>query len=114
MEKSKGYMVAPLDLSERQLLIYRVLYTRCNFDTMLVDMTVDQVISQIKIIDLSFKVVYNEIKKLQEFGYIELVKKASKGNAPIYKIINYNEIIGKPKGNQRETLSKKKKKKIII
>ena len=96
-------MVSPLDLTERQLLIYRVLYTRSNFDTMLVNITIDQVISEIKIIDLTYKIVYNEIKKLQQLGYIELVKKATKGNAPIYKIINYSEIIGKPKGNQRET-----------
>jgi len=101
-------MVSPLDLSERQLLIYRVLYARSNFDTMLVNMTVDQVISQIKIVDLSYKVVYSEIQKLQQLGYIELVKKASKGNAPIYKIASYNEIIGKPKGNQRETKRKPK------
>ena len=100
---NKGYMVSPLELSERQLLIYRVLYSKCNFDNMIIDITVDQIISNIKIVDLSYKVVYSDMQKLLKMGFLELVKKASKGNPPIYKIVNYSEIIGKLKENQRET-----------
>ncbi len=105
---NKGYMISPLELSERQLLIYRVLYSKCNFDNMIIDITVEQIISNIKIVDLSYKVVYSDMQKLLKMGFLELVKKASKGNPPIYKIVNYSEIIGKPKENQRETKRKLK------
>lgn len=101
-------MVSPLALTERQLLIYRVLYSKCNFDNMIIDITVDQIISNIKIVDLSYKVVYSDMQKLLKMGFLELVKKASKGNPPVYKIVNYSEIIGKPKENQRETKRKLK------
>ena len=107
MSKSlnKGYMVSPLVLSERQLLIYRVLYSKCNFDDMIVSITIEQIILNIKIIDLTFKAVYSDVQKLLKMGFLKLIKKASKGNPPIYKIVNYSEIIGKPKENQRETKS---------
>lgn len=105
---NKGYMVSPLELSERQLLIYNALYKKCNFENMLVDMTIDQIKINIKIVDLTNKVIYLDLKKMIDAGFIEQVRKKSKGNAPVYRLIKYNQISGKLKGSQREVKGKLK------
>lgn len=105
---NKGYMVSPLALTERQLLIYRALYSRCNFENMLVDMTIEQIKTSIKIVDLTDKVIYLDLKKMIEAGCIEQVKKKSKGNAPVYKLIKYEQISGKLKVSQGEVKGKLK------
>jgi len=75
---------------------------------MLVDMTIDQIRSSIKIVDLTEKVIYLDLKKMMDAGYIELIKKKSKGNAPIYRLIKYVEITGKLKVSQQEVKGKLK------
>lgn len=101
-------MVSPLELSERQLLIYNALYKKCNFENMLVDMTIEQIKRNITIVDLTDKVIYLDLNKMIKAGFIEVVKKKSKGNAPVYRLIKYNQISGKLTGNQREVNGKLK------
>lgn len=101
------YMISPMDLTERQLLIYNALYRRCNFANMEVSITVEGIITSIKIVDLTYKKVYSDIKLMEEKGYIQTIRKASKGTAPVYKIIKIEEL-----GYQRETKGCQKKTKI--
>jgi hypothetical protein len=85
-------MNAPLKLTERQLLIYFYLYRKCDFDNMEVKVTTSQITTGIKIIDLTDRIVNTELKKMIEAGFLKLVKKGSKGNFSIYKIIKTSEL----------------------
>ena len=86
------YMNAPLKLTERQLLIYFYLYKKCDFDSMEVKVTTSQIVTGVKIIELTDRIVNTELKKMIEAGFLKLVKKGSKGNFSIYKIIKTSEI----------------------
>ena len=86
------YMNAPLKLTERQLLIYFYLYKKCDFDSMEVKVTTSQISTGVKIIDLTDRIVNTELKKMIEAGFLKLVKKGSKGNFSIYKIIKTSEL----------------------
>ena len=88
-----NYMNAPLDLTERQLLIYFFMYRNCDFKNMEVKITTSQIKTGIKIIDLTDRVINSELKKMTEKKYLKLVKKGSKGNFSIYKIIKTNELL---------------------
>lgn len=98
-----GYIIAPMGLSERQILIYQKLYEKCNFQDMTVKYTIDQLACDIKIADIPVKTIYKNIQIMIKKGYLEVVKKASKGNAPTYKIIKISELTGEPKVNQERT-----------
>ena len=87
------YMNAPLKLTERQLLIYFYLYKKCDFDNMEVKVTTSQIVTGVKIIDLTDRIVNTELKKMIEAGFLKLVKKGSKGNFSIYQIIKTSEIM---------------------
>lgn len=84
------YMVIPMDLTEKQLLIYLQLYKRCNFRDMTVKCTLVQLANGIRIVNISTSSIYRNIKTMINKGYIELVKKASKGNAPVYRLVTIN------------------------
>ena len=86
------YMNAPLKLTERQLLIYFYLYKKCDFDSMEVKVTTSQIVTGVKIIALTDRIVNTELKKMIEAGFLKLVKKGSKGNFSIYKIIKTSEL----------------------
>lgn len=100
------YMISPMDLTERQLLIYNVLYRRCNFKNMEISMTIDSIANSIRIANLSYSMVYKDIKEMEKKGYIKLIKKASKGTAPIYKLIKIIEYQNKNKEYQSKTKTK--------
>lgn len=87
----EGYMISPLDLTERQMIIYFCLYKKCNFENMQVSYTTQQIITDVKIIDLSVRIVNAEIKELIKKGHLKLVKKGTKGNSSIYEIIKNTE-----------------------
>ena len=87
------YMNAPLKLTERQLLIYFYLYKKCDFDNMEVKVTTSQIVTGVKIIDLTDRIVNAELKKMIEAGFLKLIKKGSKGNFSIYQIIKTNEMM---------------------
>ena len=101
------YIISPMDLTERQLLIYNVLYRRCNFANMEVSITVEGIITSIKIVDLTYKKAYSDIKAMEKKGYIQTIRKASKGTAPVYKIVKIEELgyQKEAKGYQKATNS---------
>lgn len=103
MGYNSGYMVSPLGLTERQILIYQKLYEKCDFNDMTVKYTIDQLSCDIKIVDIPAKTIYKNIQIMIKNGYLEIVKKASKGNAPIYRITKITELKGEPKVNQGRT-----------
>ena len=88
-----NYINAPMQLTERQLLIYFYMYKKCDFKTMKVEITTSQIATGIKIIDLTERIINTELKKMIEAGFLKLVKKGSKGNFSIYKIIKTNEMM---------------------
>ena len=88
-----NYINAPMQLTERQLLIYFYMYKKCDFKTMKVEITTSQIATGIKIIDLTERIINTELKKMIEAGFIKLIKKGSKGNFSIYKIIKTNEMM---------------------
>ena len=87
-----NYINAPMQLTERQLLIYFYMYKKCDFKTMKVEITTSQIATGIKIIDLTERIINTELKKMIEAGFIKLIKKGSKGNFSIYQIIKTSEI----------------------
>lgn len=91
MEK---YMISPLDLTERQMIIYFCLYKKCNFENMQVSYTTQQIITDVKIIDLSVRIVNAEIKELIKKGHLKLLKKGTKGNSSVYEIVKNTEKTG--------------------
>jgi len=106
MANNIGYIVTPMGLTERQMLIYQKLYERCNFTDMTVKYTIEQLSCDIKITDIPIKTIYKNIQIMIKKGYLEVIKKASKGNAPIYRIISYNKLLektGEPKVSQERT-----------
>ena len=109
-----NYINAPMQLTERQLLIYFYMYKKCDFKTMKVEITTSQIATGIKIIDLTERIINTELKKMIEAGFIKLIKKGSKGNFSIYKIIKTNEmmatnayVIGNSKDSNPNTLEGK-------
>ena len=104
-----GYMIIPLGLTDEQEHIYIKLYKKCDFNSMTVKYTVDQLVKDSYTnLNLTTKKIRNIIKFLLDEGYIQEVKKGSKGNPTTYKIIaiqdlNDNKMItkGQLKGNQR-------------
>jgi len=106
MANNIGYIVAPMGLTERQILIYQKLYEKCNFADMTVKYTIEQLSCDIKITDIPIKTIYKNIQIMIEKGYLKVIQKASKGNAPIYRIIPLNELLekmGEPKVSQERT-----------
>lgn len=86
-----GYILAPLDLTERQLLIYYTMYKVADFSNMEVVITTGQIITSIKIIDLTERIVNADIKQMINKGYLKQIKRGNKGTPSTYKIIKINE-----------------------
>lgn len=108
-----GYIVIPMDLSERQALIYMQMYRKCNFQDMTVKYTLEQLSSDIRIADIPTITIYRDIKQMIAKGYLILVKKPSKGNPTVYRIVPFLELkCGKQKVSQEKTNGKPKSNKI--
>ena len=88
-----NYINAPLQLTERQLLIYFYMYKKCDFKSMEVKITTSQIKTGVKIIDLTDRIINAELKKMIEAGFLKLIKKGSKGNFSIYQIVKINEMM---------------------
>ena len=102
------YYIAPLDITERQEMIYRAIYKKVDFNTMESEYTYSQIIQDIKSIDISEKQLRNDIKKLIELEVLQVVKKGTKGKATIYKITILDKIRalnGQLKGTNRTLIN---------
>lgn len=89
----KRYMNCPLDLSERQTLIYKKLAERCNdYNNMTVYYTSEQLCADIKCIKLTPRIANSELKKMIQKGFIVVIKKGTKGNPTKYKIIKISNL----------------------
>ena len=87
------YMNCPLDLSERQTLIYKKLNERCtDYNNMTVLYTTDQLCADINCINLTPRIVNNELKKMIDKGFISVIKKGTKGNPTKYKITKISNL----------------------
>jgi len=98
------YMTAPLDVTIEELNIYTLLYKKADFNSWLVNYTLEQLaVDSHRKLDLSVKVVRRIVDKLISLEYIEVVRKGSKGNPTIYKIKTsaIYEDEGQLKGKQR-------------
>lgn len=88
-----GYMMIPMGLTFEQQHIYILLYSKCDFNTMTVKYTVGQLITDShKGFELTPMKVRNIIKFLTDNSYIEMVKRGTKGNPTIYKIIKIQQL----------------------
>lgn len=96
-------MVSPIGLTEKQLLIYQKLYEKCDFRDMTVKYTISQLSSDIKSVEIPEKTIYKNIQILIKKGYLLVISKASKGNAPTYKIVKIIDLQGEPKVSQERT-----------
>ena len=86
-----GYIIAPMGLSERQILIYQKLYEKCNFQDMTVKYTTEQLSCDIRIASIDKQAIGRELKKMQELGFIDVVKQGRSSHPTIFKIRKLNE-----------------------
>ncbi|MFQ7000597.1 MAG: hypothetical protein ACLRRH_04540 [Clostridium sp.] len=87
-----GYMVIPMDLTERQALIYMQMYKRCNFQDMTVKYTTSQLKCDIRIIDIDRNAIDRDIKKMVEKGYLKVLIQGRRGNPTTYEIVKKREL----------------------
>ena len=88
------YMIIPLGLTDEEEHVYIKLYKKCDFASMLVRYTVSQlVVDSYKGYNLTTKKVRKVLKNLTEKGYISEVKKGTKGNPTIYKMVKIQELV---------------------
>lgn len=78
-----------LDIKEKGLLL--ILFRYVNYEKGYADPSRALIKKLTRISDN--RTLDNILRQLTEKGYLQLVKKASKGNAPIYKILTYDKAI---------------------
>jgi len=87
-------MISPLDLTEEQGHIYKLLYRKADFKTMTVDYTKNQLL-----VDSSplFKLTDQKIKTILNFFIKEkmliVLRKGHKGSATIYEIVTMKQLL---------------------
>ncbi len=99
MSENIGYMVSPLGLTERQLLIFQKLYEKSNFKDMTVKYTAEQLSCDIRIVSIDSQAIGRDLKKLQKMGIINVIDQGRSGHPTTYKIQKLNEIY--MKSNQK-------------
>ncbi|NFN05145.1 hypothetical protein FDB50_10335 [Clostridium botulinum] len=108
MVENVGYMVSPLGLTERQILIYQKLYEKCNFTDMTVKYTIEQLKTDIKIVDININAIYRDIKLMIKKEYLEVIAQGRKGNPSIYKIAKIDDLTRKLNESYMKTKRKLK------
>lgn len=80
-------MKAPLDLTIEELNIYTLLYKKADWSSWEADYTLEQlVLDSHKKLMITKRQVMKIIEKFINAGYLEVVRKGTKGNHTIYKI----------------------------
>ena len=108
-------MIIPIDLSIDELEVYRLLYSKVDFETFLVQYTLDQLaLDSDKKLLLTKKKVSGIINRFVFNGFIKIVDKGVKGKPTTYKIIKLNqERIGTELGTNRERIGTNTKQIVI-
>ena len=97
-------MIAPLDLTTEQLEIYKLLYSKMNFDDYLVKYTLEQLATDSNpILLLTKKKVNRIIKNFIVENFLTVITTGSKGNPTIYKVSKIKVLFEEHKGNTKET-----------
>ncbi len=97
------YIILPLELNTEQREIYWLLYSRMDFDTFEVKYTLDQLANDSnEKLCITKKKASLIIKEFISKGYLNVLKKGSKGNPTIYEVVKIDKI-GKHKSNLKET-----------
>ena len=94
-------MIAPLDLTTEQMEIYKLLYSKMNFDNYLVKYTLDQLATDSNpILLLTKKKVNRIIKSFIIKNILTVVTIGTKGNPTIYKVAKMKDLSEEHKGNE--------------
>lgn len=96
-------MIAPLDLSTEQMEVYKLLYSRMDFESYLVKYTLEQIVtdSNNKLL-LTKKKASLIIKDFINKNLLTIVEKGSRGNATVYKVIKISEVLEKRKSTLKD------------
>lgn len=99
-------MIAPLDLTTEEFEVYRLLYTKIDFNTFEIKYTLDQIVvdSNPKLF-LTKKKVSKIIKDFIKNGFLNEIRKGVKGKPTIYKMIKIKEQIGNEWVTNRERIT---------
>ena len=98
------YIIAPLDLTTEQMEIYKLLYSKMDFDTYLVKYTLDQLATDSNpILLLTKKKVNRIIKNFVAENMLTVMVIGTKGNPTIYKVIRMKDLYKEHKGNECDT-----------
>lgn len=96
-----GFMIAPLDLKTEELEIWKLLYSKADYNTMLSKYTKSQLLADSNtLLQLTDKKIRTILSKLIKQGYIYEVKKGAKGTPSIFYLDKDCVINGQLKGNQ--------------
>lgn len=89
-------MKAPLDLTVEQLNIYTLLYKKADFTSWIADYTLEQLVTDShKKLGITKRIAMKTIDDFIRLGYIEVVRKGTKGNPTLYRILTDNIFIDK-------------------
>jgi len=84
-------MKAPLDLTVEQLNIYTLLYKKADFTSWEADYTFEQLVTDShKKLDITKRIAMKIINDFITLGYIEVLRKGTRGNSTIYKLNTEN------------------------
>lgn len=82
-------MISPLDFTDEQTHVYKLLYRKADFNTMLTKYTKEQLlVDSNPIFNLTDRKIRTIMDKFIKQGFLKVEVKGSKGNPTIYKIIN--------------------------
>ena len=107
-----GFMIAPLDLKTEELEIWKLLYSKADYNTMLSKYTKGQLLADSNpLLQLTDKKIRTILSKLIKQGYVYEVKKGAKGTPSIFYLDKDCVINGQLKGNPINKIKEKEKKK---
>lgn len=90
--EDKGYIVMPMGLTIEQREVYVYLYNQCNFKDMTCKYTISQIVAAS---DKRLNITTMKVRTIMKFfvakGYVTEIKKGSKGNPSVLKIITIKQ-----------------------
>lgn len=87
------YMIVPLDFTDEQMHVYKILYSEAAFDTMITKYTVEQIVLKSnKCFGLTEQKVRTILKFFQNNNYIVELEKGVKGKPTVCKINKIKEL----------------------